>query len=136
MAGAHARQILLQSNVTRLGLGAGLSAAEMAAVKWSGVRPDIEGVVLMVGERHVPMVRRYGQVLMAWKCCDLDHEYVLCSHVKSRTSDDAINKSMRGETNEHFRPVVCSWVRWFFAVCFTVRKVSTETITPLHNACS
>lgn len=92
-----------RDKVVALGLRAGSTAAEMVTLTWGDVFRDADGVVHTVDERSVPMVRRYGRPLLAWRHGAPSHEYMLLWRVKFRTSEDVINKSMRGEANG-FRP--------------------------------
>lgn len=93
-----------RSLIWSLGLGAGLTAAEMCQVTWADVDIDSAGVIVHAAGRVVPVLDLYADPLK--ELHEDSDAFVLRPRVSSRRPDDVVTRTLTRCEGYEFRPSV------------------------------
>lgn len=91
--------------IVSLGFGAGLTASEMSQLRWSQIRFDEQGAVVLLAGRVIPMLDPYGQQLHVFRP-ENSSEHVLRSNVSNRHPDAVVTKTLTQPVPGVLRPTV------------------------------
>ncbi|QMV85836.1 site-specific integrase [Corynebacterium hindlerae] len=104
ISGNTATQTRERSLIWSLGLGAGLTAAEMCQVTWADVFVDDAGVIVHVAGRVIPVLDLYADPLREKH--EISDAFVLRPRVSSRRPDDVVTRTLTRCEDYKLRPSV------------------------------
>ena len=95
-----------RKKIVALGLGAGLTASDMADLRWGHIRFDNQGAVITLPQRVVPMLGDDGEQLHDLRHDTDSSDYVLRPNVSNRHPDAVVTKTLTQPVPGFHRPTV------------------------------